>query len=94
MMQTPTRTPAAWMMMPVCSQSCSKPGSLRPSATGSLSPSAEGEVEIIAEHPGLEHEDFLAVHGYTLLVGEFAGVGERMREIRAEVKAAFDPKKR
>ena len=27
------------------------------------------EAEIVAEHPGLEHEDFLAVYGYAALVG-------------------------
>jgi hypothetical protein len=44
------------------------------------------EAEIIAEHPGLDHEDFLAVYGYALLKGEFGGTGPRMRQIRSKVK--------
>jgi uncharacterized protein (DUF433 family) len=53
--------------------------------------SGMSEAEIISEHPGLEHEDFLAVYGYAAMVGQFAGVGERMREIRAQLKQELDP---
>jgi hypothetical protein len=52
--------------------------------------SGRTEAEIIAEHPGLEHEDFLAVYGYALLKGDYAGVPERMREIRADVPRMLD----
>ena len=48
------------------------------------------EAEIIAEHPGLEHEDFLAVYGYAALVGPHAGLTDRMREIRAGVKTKLE----
>lgn len=54
----------------------------------------KSEAEIIAEHPGLEHEDFLAVFGYAVLVGESVRVGERMREIRAEVKGKLESRQR
>lgn len=47
--------------------------------------SGMSEAEIIEEHPGLGHEDFLAVYAHAARVGKFAGIGERMREIRAEV---------
>lgn len=56
--------------------------------------SGKSEAEIIVEHPGLEHDDFLAVYAHAALVGPHAGLAERMREIRAEVKAKLDPKKR
>lgn len=50
--------------------------------------SGKSEAEIIAEHPGLEHEDFLAVYGYAALKGEFSGLEKRMKEIQEEVKGS------
>jgi uncharacterized protein (DUF433 family) len=56
--------------------------------------SGMSEAEIIEKNSGLEHEDFLAVYGYAALVGEHAGLAERMKEIRAEVKGRLKSRQR
>jgi excisionase family DNA binding protein len=45
------------------------------------------EVEVMKRHCGLEHEGILAAISYAVLVARTAGVGLRMRDVRAEIEA-------
>jgi excisionase family DNA binding protein len=47
------------------------------------------EAEVVKQHSGLEHDDFLAAISYAVLIGRTAGVGPRMRDMRAEIKATL-----
>lgn len=47
----------------------------------------ESEQQIMAKHPNLERQDFMAVYSFVALIGNCAAAAERFKEIGADFQA-------